>query len=124
MVGGEDKDRVHVRYIHSGLDDGCREEDVVVVVDERFEPLFHLSCRELSVRRDDTCFRAEFLYLPLDAGKHLNAVIDDEDLSVTSHLQVDCLFDNIFVIDGDEFCLNGIAVGWWRSHDTQVACAK
>ena len=101
MVGGEDKDGVYVRYIHSGLDDGCREEDVVVVVDERFETLFHFSGRQLSVGGDDSCFRAEFLYLPLDAGKHLNAVIDDEDLSVTSHLQVDSLFDDIFVIDGD-----------------------
>ena len=76
------------------------------------------------MRRDDTCLRAEFLYLPLDAWKHLNAVIDDEDLTVTSHLQVDCLFDDIFVIDGDEFCLYGVAVWWRRSHDAQIACAE
>ena len=124
MVRREDKDGVYVRYVYSGLDDGCREENVVVVVDERFEPLFHLSGRQLSVGGDDSCFGAEFPDLPLDAGKHLNAVIDDEDLTVTSHLQVNSFFDDIFVVDGDEFCLNRITVGRWRSHDTQVACAK
>ena len=58
LVGAEDEDRVHVRYIDAGLDDGGREQDVVIVVDERFQTLFHLAGRQLTVRRHDTCFGA------------------------------------------------------------------
>ena len=57
----------------------------------------------------------------LDTRQHLDAVIDDEDLSVTRHLQIDRLFDHVLVVDGDHLRLYGVSVRRRSRHDTQIA---
>ena len=124
LVGGVDNHRVHIRNIHARLDDGGGEEDVVVVVDEVFQPFLHLLARHLSVRRDDTRLGAERAYLALDTRQHLDTVIHDEYLSVALHFQRDGFFDDVLVGLRDEFGLHGVAVLRRRGHHAQVACTE
>ena len=120
LVRREDKNRVHIRYIDAGFDDSGREQDVVVIVDEGLEPLFHLVGRQLSVCHYDAGFGTETLNPPLDTRQHLDAVVDDEHLSVAAQLLFDSVLDDIFVVDSDQFGLYGIAVLGRGSHDAQV----
>ena len=84
FLGGENEYRVHIRDVHTRLDDGGRNEDIVVVVDERLQPLFHLLCRQLTMRDDDACLGAQTPNTVLDAWQHLDAVVHDEHLSIAS----------------------------------------
>ena len=59
-----------------------------------------------------------------DAGQHFNAVIDDENLPVSSHLQINRLFDDVFVFDRDQLRLNGVTVRRRSGHDAQIPCTE
>ncbi len=51
-----------------------------------------------------------------------NAVVDEEHLSVAAHLEVHGIGNNLLIEDM-QFGLYGIAVGWRRLYDGQVACS-
>ena len=121
MVCATDDDGVHVRDIHTVLDDARAHQNIVVVVDEIRQNLLHLLRWHLAVGHYDTGLRNEFLQLVRHHVQRRHAVVDIEDLSVTPELQLDGFFQYILVGRRDDLGLNRITVQWRSGHHTQIA---
>ena len=119
-----DDDCIHIRNIHTRFDNRGRDENIVVVVDKRFQAFFHFARRHLSVCNHSACFGTKAQYSVFNAGQHLNAVANHIYLSVALHLQLNSLFDDVFIIERNTLCHNGIAIGRWGVDDAQIACTK
>ena len=121
-VGVVDDDGVGVAYVDAVLDDGRREQHVVVVVHEADENLLKLLGRHLSVSDSHTRVGHVFLYERSNLGQVADAVVDEEHLSVARHLEVDGVGYYLMSVHA-QFGLHGVAVGRRRAHDAHVASA-
>ena len=121
-MGTIDDDGVGVGDIDAVLHDGGREQHVVVVVREVEHYLLELLGLHLSVTNGDAAVGDVLMNHLGNLVQLVDAVIDEIDLSVAAHLEVDGIGDDL-CREGMYLCLNGIAVGWRRLDDTQVAGA-
>ena len=115
-----DDDGIGVGDVDTILDDGGREEYVVVVVGEVEDNLLEFLGLHLSVTDGDAAVGDVLMDHLGDMGEVADAVVDEIDLSVATHLEVDGIGDNLGR-EGMYLCLNRIAVGRGRLDDTQVA---
>ena len=68
----------------------------------------------------DTGIRDVFMNHLGDMRQIADTVVDEIDLSVARHLEIDSICDDLRA-EGMYFCLNRIAIGRWCLDDTQVA---
>ena len=114
--------RVDVGHVHAALDDGGGEEYVVVVVGEVDDGLLEFFRLHAAVGDGHACVGDEAVYHCLKLCQALDAVVDEENLSVAAELEVDGLGDE-FVREGRDLCDDGVAVCRRRGYRRQVAGA-
>ena len=119
-VGTIDDDGVGVGYVDAVLDDGGREQHVVVVVLEVEDDFLQLLRFHLSVTHCHAGVRDVLLDHLTDARQVVDAWVDEVDLSVARHLEIDGIGDNLRT-QRVYLRLYGITVGRWRLDDAQVA---
>ena len=119
-VGTIDDDGVGIGYVDAVLDNGRRQQHIVVVVLEVKDDLLQLFRFHLSVAHSHTSVGHILLDDLLDALQVVDARIDKVHLSVARHLEVDGVGYDLGA-EGVYLCLYRIAVGWRRLDDAQVA---
>ena len=116
-----DNDSVGVRYVDAALDDGRRDEDIVVIVDKAHDDTLQLFGRHLSVADTDTCIRDKTRDHRTQLFQVADAVVDKKDLTVAAHLEVDGLGDD-FLVERVHFSLHRVTVGRRCLDDGHVTC--
>ena len=113
---------VGIGYVYAVLYNGCREQNVVVVVDEAQHNLLKLLGLHLSVAYSHPCVGHILVDKLLDVVQSADAVVHEEHLSVAAQLEVDGIGYHL-VAEGGQLCGHGIAI--WRrcAHDAHVACS-
>ena len=89
VLGPVDDDGVGVGDVDAGLDDGGRDEHVVVVVGEVEDDFFQLLGGHLPVADGNACVGDGAVEHLFEFREAVDAVVDEEDLSVAAHLEVD-----------------------------------
>ena len=115
-----DDDGVGIGDVEAALDDGCGDEDIVVVVHEIDHYLLQLIRRHLAIGHGNVGIGDMFAHKLCKLGQLADAVVDEEHLPTSAHLKLNGFGDD-GGIEGTQLCLNGIAVGRRRLDDTQVA---
>ena len=116
-----DDDGVGIRDVDAVLHDGGGEQNVVVVVHEAHDDALHLLGLHLSVADGDACVGHILLNVQGNLRQVRYAVVDEENLSVTAHFEVDSLGYLRPCVVLDNLRLDGIAVGGWSLNDAHVA---
>ena len=119
-MGTIDDDGVSIGYVNTVLNNGRREQHIVVVVDEVEDNLLQLLGFHLSVTYGDAGIRDVLLYHLLDALQVVDARIDEVHLSIARHLKIDGI-SNDFRSHRVYLRLYGVTVGRWCLDDAQVA---
>ena len=86
--------RVGVRDVEAVLDDGRRQQDVVLVRDEVEHRPLERVLAHLPVADDDARFGHEPLQQVAQRVDRLDAVVDEEDLTAARHLGADRALDD------------------------------
>ena len=120
VMGTVDDDGVGIRDVDTILNDGGREQHIVVVIGEVEHNLLEFLRFHLSMTDGHTGIRDILMYHLGNMSEIADAVVDEIHLSVARHLEVDGIRDNLRS-ECMYLCLYGIAVGWWCLDDTQVA---
>ena len=115
-----DDDGVGIRYVDTILDDGGREQHVVVVVREVEDDFLQLFGFHLSVADSYTGIGHVLLDDLGDMFEVGYAIVDKVNLTVAAHLEVDGIGYNLGR-KSVHLGLYGIAVGRRRLDDTEVA---
>ena len=114
-----DDDRICIRYVDATLHNARGDQYIVFVIDEIQNDLFQLLRFHLPVTDSDTGIR----HFTFDKHFHfiniLDAIVDEKNLSVTAHLEIDGFSDDVRV-KTFYLCLNRIAVGWGSRDARQV----
>lgn len=81
-MGTVDYNRIHIRYINSGFDDGCSNKHIVFIINKLHNHFFrfiggHLSVANCYTTTGHQAFDHRFNHVDI-----LNTVIDKENLSV------------------------------------------
>ena len=120
LLGVIDDNGVGIRNVDTAFDDTCRYQYVVFVVHEVENLLFQFFRFHLSVCYTDTGIGN----FPFHQGFYLvdilNTVVDEENLSVTTHLEVDGFADDVR-IEAFYFRLYRITVGRRCRNATQIS---
>ena len=120
VVSPVNYDCVGIWNVESALDDGCGDEDIVIVVHEVHHNLLQLLRMHLSVSNCHSCIRHMFTNKFGKFWELTDAVVDEEDLPASAHLELDS-FRNDFRIELTKLRLNWITVRRRRLDDTQIA---
>ena len=110
-VGVIDDYRIHIRNIHSALDNRSCHQDIEIVIDKVHNGLLQLDRFHLSVRNRNTCIRAQTHKHTLHRHQILHTVVYKIDLTVTRQLRLDNLLHK-FLREGMRLCLDRSAI--WR----------
>ena len=121
-MGTIDNDGIGIGDINTVLDDGGREQHIVVIVGEVEDNLFQFLWFHLSVTYCNTGIGHILLYYLGYVFKIGNAIVDKVNLTITRHLKVDGIGDDLSS-EGMDFRLDGIAVGGRCLNDTEIAGA-
>ena len=113
---------VHVGNVYAVLHNGGCYEHIVVVVYKGIEYLLQLGGFHLSVAYAYAGIGHGAFYHPFQFIHIGYAVVYEEHLPVTAQLKVYGLLYHIG-IEGLNFGVYGVAVGWWRLYHREVACA-
>ena len=116
-----DDDGVHVGNVDTTLNDGGGNQHIVIEIDEIKNNFLQCLGVHLSVSDTDAGIGDVAMNHIGQFAQIAYAVVDNEDLSATAHLEIDGIDKHLFVI-GVHLCLNGIAIGRRRLNDTEVAC--
>ena len=81
MIGAVYDDGVGPRDVYSVLDDGGRNENVIVVVDKIEHHLFHLFLVHLAVPDRKTRLRHQPFYESRDGLDRLDPIVNEKDLA-------------------------------------------
>ena len=115
-----DDDRICIRHVDTTLYNARSDQYVVFVIDEIQNDFFQLVRLHLSVADGDT----GIWHFAFDKRLHfiniLDAVVDEKNLSVTAHLEIDGFADDVRVATF-YLCLNRVAVGRGSRDARQVA---
>ena len=111
--------RVGIGDVQATLDDSCRDEHVVIIVHEIDHNLLQLLGRHLAVSHSYSAIRHMLTNQLSQLGQLADAVVDEEHLSASAHLELDG-FSNDFGTELAKLRLDGIAVGGRRLDDAQV----
>ena len=121
-MGVVDNNRIGVGDVESRFNDGGAEQHVVLASDEVEHDFLQFIAFHLAMGYSDTASwyvtRNEVMYI----HDVLHSVMDEEDLTVSSHLEEDGFADEL-TVEGAELSLYRIAVGRRRVDDTEVAGA-
>ena len=117
-----DNNGVGIRDIDTILDDGRREQHVIVVVGEVEDDLLEFLRFHLSMSDSHTGIRDIFMDHLRDMGQVADAIVHEIDLSVARHLEVDGISDDLSP-KGMNLRLDGIAVRGRCLDDTEVTGA-
>ena len=120
VVGSVDDDGVGVGYVDAVLDDGRRQQHVVVVVGKVEDNLLQFLGLHLTVSHRYACVRHVLIDNLLDALQVVDARIDEVHLTIARQLEVDGV-GNDFGAEGVNLRLDGVAVGRRRLDNAQVA---
>ena len=93
LLGVIDDNGIGIWYVDAAFDDACRYQYVVFVVHEVEDLLFQFFWFHLSVCHTDTGIGNFPFYKGFYLVDILNAVVDEENLSVAAHLKVDGFAD-------------------------------
>ena len=104
-----DNDGVGIRDIDTILDDGSREQHVVVVVGEIEDDLLEFLRFHLSMSDSHTGIRDIFMDHLRDVREIADTIIDKVNLPIARHLEVDGIGDDLGA-EGVNLRLDGIAV--------------
>ncbi len=115
-----DDDGIGIGYVDAALDDSGGKQHIVVVIDEIKDYLLQLGRFHLPMADANAAVGNVALYQGFQFDEVGNAVVHEEDLAVTTHLEVDGINNN-FLVEGMHFGLHGIAVGGRSLDDTEVA---
>ena len=115
-----DDNRIGVRHVDAILDNGRGDQHIVLVVYEIENDPFQLFGFHLSVSDSHTHAGYFAAYKRLDLINVLDAVIDDERLSVAAHLELDRLTDDVRMKTFD-LRLNRVTVRRRRCDIAQIA---
>ena len=94
-MGAIDNDGVGIGDINTVLDDGGREQHIVVIVGEVEDNLFQFLRFHLSMTNGDTGIRDILMNHIGNLLQLTDAVVDKIDLSVARHLEVNGIDDNL-----------------------------
>ena len=122
LLGIVDDDGIGVGHVDAALNNAGGDQYVVFVIDEIEDHLLQLLWFHLAMTDNDTGIRDFTAYQGLDLINVLDAVVDEENLSVTTHLEVDRLADDIG-IEPLNLRLYRITVRWWCRDTREVAGA-
>ena len=114
-----DDDGVGIRNIDTALDDGRCQQDIVIIVHKIEDDLFQFLRLHLSVSDTNPAIRDIPLYHRLQFRQILDAVVHEEHLSVTAHLKIDGL-GNDLLVERMYFRLDRITVGWRSLDNRQI----
>ena len=98
LIGIVNDDRVGVRNVKSGLNDGRADQNVDLAVHKIHHDVFELVLFHLTMRIDHPRFRHQRLNLCRDLIDIADPVVDIVDLTVARHLSPDCLADNLVAV--------------------------
>ena len=119
-MGVVDDDRIRVRYVDAILDDGGSHKHVVFVIHEVQDDPFQFVRLHLAVSDGHAHSGHLTPNQVLDLVNVLNAIVDEKDLPVATHLKFDGLTNNVGV-EALQFRLHRVSVGRRRSDVAQVA---
>ena len=111
LLGIVDDDCVGIGHVDTAFHNAGCDQYVIFVVHEVQDRLLQLLRLHLPMPHSDTGIRHLSTYQRLHLVDVLDAVVDEEHLSVTAHLEVDGLPDDVW-IEALHLCLHRIAVGW------------
>ena len=114
-----DDDGVGIRDIDTVLHDGCGEQHVIVVVDEPHNDFLQFLGFHLSMSDGHSSIRHILLNEQRQFRQVTDPVVDEEHLSVTAHLELNGL-SNDLTVEGMHLGMDGIAVGRWCLDNTHV----
>ena len=114
-----DNDGVGIRDIDTILDDGSREQHVVVVVGEIEDDLLEFLRFHLSMSDSHTGIRDIFMDHLRDVREIADTIIDKVNLPIARHLEVDGIGDDLGA-EGVNLRLDGIAVRGRCLDDTEI----
>ena len=118
-MGTVDDNGIGIRNIDAVLNNCRRQQHIVVVVREVEHNLLQLLRLHLSVSDGDTGIRDVFMNHLGDMRQIADTVVDEIDLSIARHLEIDGICDDLRA-KGMYLRLNGIAIGRRCLDDTQV----
>ena len=122
VMGTINNNCIGIGNVDTILYDGSRKQHVVVVIGEVKHDLFQFLGLHLSMSDGDAGIGDILMNHLFDMRQVTDAVVNEVNLSVARHLEVDGIGDNLCT-KGMYLCLNGITVGRWCLDDTQVAGA-
>ena len=115
-----DYDGIGVRYIYTALYDSSGKQHIVIVIGKVDDYLFQLIGLHLSVPYAYTAIGDITQNHRFQLRQILNPVVHEEHLSVTAHLEIDGIGDNL-LIKSMHLGLYRIAVGRRSLNDRKVA---
>ena len=118
-MGVVDDDGVRIGYVDTILNDGRREQHIVVVVNKAKDYLFQLFGLHLSVTYRHTCVWHIFLYYVSYMVKTLDIIIDKKHLTVTAQFKTNGIGYHLSA-KRCQHGLYGITVGRWGAHNTHI----
>ena len=121
-MGPVDDDGVGIGDVDTILDDGRREQHVVVVVREVEHNLLQFLGFHLSMTNGHTGIGDMGMDHLGNMGEVADAIVHEIHLPIARHFEINGI-GNDLCTKGMYLCLNGIAIGWGRLDDAQVACA-
>ena len=119
-MGSVDDDGVGIGDVDTILDDGGREQHVVVVVREVEDDLLEFLGFHLSMTNGHAGIGDMGMDHLGDMGEVADAIVHEIHLSVARHLEVDGIGDDLCP-KGVDLCLDGVTVGRRCLDNAEVA---